>query len=237
MKHIIPILIFGITLSTNAQIFNEIQFYGETFDNCAENAKIDSSLYWYGVYLTDSGEYSKLIKAKVLYEKERQRLYTISNQTDIHGNAIFYIGLRNKIPEKRVSFLGKDFSRKNLYPGEIHTLYTRGNVNHSIELFSLGNVKDYDYCPIIEGYQLILTNSNLKLRTIRQEIYSHIKIENKCQMALLSWFGDVDGDDKVDFIIITTTHKVRKHHLFLSTLANKDNYVGKPLEFLIGSCY
>lgn len=113
----------------------------------------------------------------------------------------------------------------------------KGTPKHSFQLFITGNVKDYDYCPIIENYQLTLTDSNLKQQSIRQEIYTDIKLEGKCQLASLQWFGDVDGDDKADFIISTSTHEERKHYLFLRSQAAENNYVGQPLRFSIGSCY
>lgn len=236
--HIGIILLFGFTTIPNDDI--KVQLFGEIVENCGDNKSIDRSLNWYGVYFTEGkGEFIKKIDPRILDVSEREKMYATSGKYDKNGRSWFYLGINKILEEKEVSFLGGDYTKQHyiLYPGESHTIYLKGqSTSPPLKIFATGNVIDIAYCPIIENYGVKITSSIQNSKSTRQELYKDIQDKGECGLVEIKWFGDLDDDDKVDFLLATSSTQGTEISLFLSGSARNGNYVNYVDNFHFGNC-
>lgn len=196
----------------------------------------DSNIYWYGIYPTKKGD--SLIQVEITISKRN-----IDNNESMQGSEIIVstnmpdtmaskclIGSKIPLKEKIFKF-NSEFTPKFLYPGERDDIFGK----KSLEINAIGNVIDFQDCPVIENYKLRLID---KYGThIIQDITKELKYRGECNFVYLQWYGDIDGDEKSDLIFSASTTSVYHVELLLSSIANKDEYVKKADEFSMGNCY
>lgn len=211
---------------------------------CA-SVNYDPKLNWYGVYRKDS--YDTIIKVDVsisgitLSNKEKMGDAVLSVRTNYSDSifSLFLFGTKEEILESSV--YNYQYEPHFLYPGQLQSVYSRAtrhskNMFGSWELYALGTVTDFKYCPLLEDYELVLTEDRERDK-LDQNIYAEIGFKGECRMSQLFWFGDLDMDMKPDMIFMAASNSRADYHLFLSSEALPNEYVHKVDQWTSCNCY
>jgi hypothetical protein len=245
----IVMIIISITISTISFVFGQIEKGYQLLieaENCSSE-KIDFTRYsnWYGIYLTDSGEF--LRKINIEYQLYSTPIGNNENSSSI-GDYIFWtdqperayviIGSNKELLEHRVSFHGSKFYShvKDIYPGQRIDLFTTNKLpqRKGFELSALGCVDSYDFAPEISNYKLQISNAEEKWKP--QNISKHVDFKGETDLIDLKWFGDIDFDGIPDIILSRASNSASWLYLFLSSEATDNEYVKFVSKFGIGSC-
>ena len=203
----------------------------------------DPTLYWYGIYRTQTAD--SLIKVDIEFNKlnfERKEEMEGGNiliRTNLSNEmtSMLLIGSNKPLPEKIVSH-NVPIDPKTLYPGQRKTVFTWNTIHRSgnnLDLNAIGTFKDSQFGPILENYQLRLTNMQDNYKT--QDISDEFSFKGESGMVSLIWFGDIDNDNKVDLLFSASTTSTNQLTLLLSSKAKNDSFVGKADEWTNYNCY
>jgi hypothetical protein len=246
----IVILIIFSVFATFSNILgqggNRFQLLLELSESCGEESiNFEDYPNWYGIYLTDTGEYIKKINIEYhLMTEPEEDIKNISYigknifWTNQQERAYIIIGTNIDIKDHRASYHGREFfNHTNLiYPGQRKTLYTFNRLpqRKSFELSAIGCVDSYDFSPIFSDYTLQISNKEEKWKS--QNISKHVDFRGETDMIDLKWFGDIDFDGIPDIILSRNSNAEAWLYLFLSSEATEDEYVRFVSKFGIGNC-
>ncbi len=174
-----------------------MQLLFEGADACmtiADTSRIDTGLNWYGIFKTDSN--FSLKKVTLIFTEEKYDgacagwVNISTNQT---RESVFLVGLRDTLVKDVI--VGESYE-KFVYPG-VHSVLHIPSSNRYYTLMAFGCVKGSSERDIsFEDYKLRLTDSNAN---ITQELITSIACMEVCPTLL--WWGDLDGDGKIDMVI------------------------------------
>lgn len=248
MRIIIVIIFCVFTAFSNlhGQDKNKFQILIELSESCGEESiNFEDYPNWYGIYLTDTGEFIR--KINIEYQLMTEQKKDIENLcylgknvfwTDQKERAYILLGTNIEIKDHRASYHGREFfNHTNLiYPGQRRTMYTFNRLpqRKSFELSALGCVDSYDFAPIFSDYVLQLSTQEGKLKS--QNISKHVDFKGETDMIDLKWFGDIDFDGIPDIILSRNSNAEAWLYLFLSSEATEDEYVKFVSKFGIGNC-
>lgn len=203
----------------------------------------DPNLYWYGIYRTKTADSLKKVDIEFnklnfesMEEMEGGVILIRTNLSD-KMTSMLLIGSNKPLPEKIVSY-NVQIVPNTLYPGQRKTVYTWNTIHrygNNLDLNAIGTFKDSQYGPILENYQLRLTNMQDNYKT--QDISDEFSFKGESGMVSLIWFGDIDNDNKVDLLFSVSTTSQNQITLLLSSKANNDCFVGKADEWTNYNCY
>jgi hypothetical protein len=226
--------------STHSQ-YKDVRIMGER-SYCSQ-VNYDPALNWYGVYRMDGFDTIMRVEIEISLLGEAEAMSEtggvggISVRTN-HSDSLwslFLIGSKTPLVESSVR--NGRFEGKWMFPGQSQDVFVLGREKYSktyhpvplderpprMSLIALGSVTDVEYCPQIEGYRLVLKSD--KSNAFRQNITDHLRFKGECGMPNLFWFGDLDGDKKPDLVFEAGATSMVEYTLFLSSLANENEYV------------
>ena len=245
----IAIIIINIVISTISFVFGQIEKDYQLLiesENCnSENIDFTKYSNWYGIYLTDSGDFLRKINIEhQLYSNSIENIENLSSVgdymfwTDQPERAYVILGSNKELLEHRVSFHGSKFYShvKNIYPGQRRDLYTINKLpqRKSFNLSALGCVDRYDFVPEISNYKLQISNTEDTWKP--QIISKYVDFKGETELIDLKWFGDIDFDGIPDIILARTSNSESWLYLFLSSEATDNEYVKFVSKFGIGNC-
>lgn len=228
---------------------------------CGE-VNYDPGLTWYGIYETSNSEIFTLEKVKInfkLIEAFPRSQWEAEGFTDGQDyiletsnskKSVFLIG--SKSPLKEGEIVGKSNDQGFLYPEQILdmslgklTLAIRAKVEASIDHSDNSIKKQYELEVGRSKYEF----GQLQIPNTVQNITSSIpliegtgRINALYKNPLVKWYGDIDGDNKIDFLISTrlmqdTGGADAALILFLSSEAEENEFVKKADEYnYYGGC-
>lgn len=238
---------------------------------CAE-LNYSSDLYWYGLYTTDSKETQELLNVNInlifqqtLKKDDKEKYFgndfeiDFQLSTDNKKKSVFLIGSKEPLKVGKIKgFLFEKESYSNnkpyifLYPEQIKNLEI-DNMELAIRAKEEVYITDSSKYIITKFYELELAKdenayysyNDFFTQNISKDIphmsspaFRHCIYKN----PKIVWYGDLDGDKKIDFII--NSFMMADHGgvdtnyiLFLSSKADGKNFVKKVAHFMLWGCY
>ena len=208
----------------------------------------DPELNWYGIIRTEKGDSIIRVNVSLLplalignagNEAGKSAITNLWTGQPVNG-VILLIGTMQYWEEgicQGPNILEPSF----LFPGQVFAPYLDKKPFVGREptpvLSAIGNVMEAaGYCPDIEGYRIRLSR-NRKPYNI-QDLTPDFEFWGECHLGpSLSWYGDIDGDDQLDYIFRASSNSETQYTLFLSSEAEGENFVGKVDSFWVGNCY
>ena len=222
-----------------------------------DGSKYNPDLNWYGIFESDSNGFNQIKQIDIsLVELDDEYYGRLSNVVNINlkERPIFLFGTRNLLDEQLIAGNvlrakynkeggQEDYERQKhesfLYPEEIMKL----QMNNSRNQLQI-KAKDAPYIDSTHNY--IYTRYELEVTT--ESFYSHGKTNTqnitseipfidapafRCAVYInprIYWYGDIDFDQKIDFVISTrmmadTDGVEGSLLLFLSSQANEGDFV------------
>jgi hypothetical protein len=179
-----PILLFQIILFLSLHGKNTFAFFNYTLsilndtpitedlgysllyegESCCQGT-FDSLLNWYGIYETEKGD--SLLKIQMFHDTVTgfdghpwNRIYT--NQSQIR-QAKYLLGSRFPLTEKLLNTGTDPYSHRGfLFPGQrtnVYSVLRPGISGDCVTLIATGTVKSIGYCPELENYKLMISNT------------------------------------------------------------------------------
>jgi uncharacterized protein YgiM (DUF1202 family) len=201
-----------------------LYYEGSTLDN------IPKYKYWYAIYATKKGDVLKKVKIKIK---------TVKNEEDGHIHkalktensevSLFMIGTNEVLTEKMVGIFDHTPDENgtpynvDLKPGVKDNLCFKNPtiINPPYHIVASGTYKLYNNAEIIENYK-VFVRSSVPTITKKQEITPYLP--NPDGWHVMLWVGDLDNDDKPDFILHGGAESV-SNVLFLSSKAKAGEFV------------
>lgn len=201
---------------------------------CVGDIAYNPDFYWYGCYLipSEDSEYTviKPVKIKITtFDGEDGATSTIVT-TDQPSQAKFLFGMDKEIiPQKRVKSTFFDMATK-IYPGQrLHicqysSLYATGCADTTI----------VEYGNYVKNYKLMVQNGNKV-----QDLTNDFNFKAESGYNILSWLGDLNGDNSPDAIFTTGGYHGETISLYIgSDYFNDDRSVMKKVSTIkLYGCY
>jgi len=208
----------------------------------------DPRLNWYGIYKTHDGDSLEKVEIDIRKLNQSDDDHsglddgTIVIKTNISKTrrSLLLIGSEQELKEGFVRF-GELSEFHSLYPGQtcdVGITEKNGraiNFLNGLKLNAIGTVEDIQFCPVLVNYRLRLTDIRNNYKT--QDITDDFKIKGECGMPELFWYGDLDGDRRPDLIFTAGSTTTCQITLFLSCIADNDNFVKKADQWDSYNCY
>lgn len=181
--------------------------------------------------------------------------------TDQDTKAEFLIGTKNKLDERLINGYSFDPDSKNpenapifVYPEKPEIIKIKDlntvtfisrdvpflqdtaklQVSSNYKLFLLNG--EFDYSQAVDYYSYQVLNPDLEF------MYATASRHASYKNPTINWYGDLDSDNKMDFILYN--HNMVDHggieciyYLFLSSKAKNGEIIGKVAFFWFGGCY
>ena len=199
-------------------------------ESCCQT-RFDSSLNWYGIYETAIGD--SLIQVQMFHDTVTgydghlwNKIYTDQSRV---RQAKYLLGSKFALREKLLNAGTNSFPHRGfLFPGQranVYSILRPGISGDCVTLIATGNVKSIGYCPELENYRIMI--SNTQTYEIIQDLTSEFNFNSECGMIELVWFGDIDADQKPDMIFSESNNSGGLETLFLTSVAEKGTYIKK----------
>lgn len=193
--------------------------------------QVHSGEKWWGLYETEPGFFELILTT-----------ITVEDQFDACMNAHIPHILIDQ--EKNPMFMVRGLDRfsggpvktsskyRCLMPGEV--IYERLFHPHSATLFALGNVVGPQH-PTVKGYTINVRDGYFREGHV-QEILRIPETSFQEEFPVIRWIGDLDRDGRLDILIDAQPYPGGPMILFLSSLADEGEIVGKAAELIHRSC-
>ena len=220
-------LMFEIDSLPNEDMGYSLLYEGES---CCQTT-FDTSLNWYGIFETSIGD--SLIKVQLVLEKiigyDGHPWNKIVTDQSHSRQSKYILGSKSPLKEKLLNSGTQSMPHYGfLFPGQranVYSIVKPGISGDCVTLIATGNVKSIGYCPEIENYKLMI--SNTYSYEIIQDLTTEFDFRGECGMFGLTWFGDIDGDQKPDMIFSAANNAEGIETLFFTSVAEKGKYIKK----------
>lgn len=219
----------------------KFQLLTETYNYCGDIRNIDPGKLWYSVYrdgpifrirraelLIVKSKYSigKGLEFDIRAEGETETAFLISSEKPLNLN--WYVNL----PEDHFAY-----NPQALMPGQKTEIYAvqSGESIYNVNLMALGNVVDFQICPVITDYKILAIgekNDNL----ITQNLIPNFAYLGDCGIPEIYWFGDLNQDNYPDIIFAAVGEQGAYFILFMSDAENPKMMYRKADEWFNKSC-
>lgn len=191
----------------------------------------DSSLNWYGIYETAIGD--SLLQVQMFHDTVTgydghlwNKIYTDQSRV---RQAKYLLGSKFALREKLLNTGTNSFPHRGfLFPGQranVYSILSPGIAGECVTLIATGSVKSIGYCPELENYRIMI--SNTQTYEIIQDLTSEFDFKGECGMFELVWFGDIDEDQRPDMIFHAANNAEGLETLFLTSVADEGTYIKK----------
>ncbi len=185
--------------------------------SCYDNLHYRPDWHWYGIFEKEGIQYLEKVKLDLLVEEsEFEGLLTIT--TDKEQASLFIIGSPRPLKERRLFF--------SEYLGTGTTIYRGGEMTEQVLKDAALEIRDQEG----EDYPLIVAIGSQGEQQILNPEEPYLNYSTKIQ-----WFGDLDGDGKMDYLI-EFGDKTSRNVLFLSTKAGAGQLVAPVGAYFSGYC-
>lgn len=233
MKHGVIVTVMFLSSFTTFAQSAQILYEGCI---CVDSATVDQSLNWYALTKTDKAFYYTLKAVKLELQTHHDcELALLKIKTDRPGGSRYLIGTKNKLKERTIyapynwnNRGGVDVTKTGVNVYSIDLEHSERCTSNELYLFG-GNQSG--------GFGMMGVNRNGE--EVAQELQGNFNPEIIKRNGLnLNWFGDLDGDNKADLILVTHTEGEGGNYyfLFLTSLAKDRNIIEKAGETNIGYC-
>lgn len=199
-------------------------------ESCCQTT-FDSSLNWYGIYETAQGD--SMLKVQMFQDTVTgydghlwNKIYTDQSRV---RQAKYLLGSKFTLNEKLLNSGTNSYPHRGfLFPGQranVYSILRPGIAAECVTLIATGSVKSIGYCPELENYRIMI--SNTQTYEILQDLTSEFDFKGECGMFELVWFGDIDEDQKPDMIFSASNNAEGLETLFLTSVAEKGTYIKK----------
>lgn len=199
-------------------------------ESCCQT-RFDSLLNWYGIYETSKGD--SLLTVQMFQDTITgydghlwNKIYTDQSRV---RHAKYLLGSKFALKEKLLNSGANSFPHRGfLFPGQranVYSILRPGISGDCVTLIATGTVKSIGYCPEIENYRIMI--SNTQTYEIIQDLTNEFDFKGECDMFQLVWFGDIDEDQKPDMIFSASNNAEGIETLFLTSVAEKGAYIKK----------
>ena len=206
-------------------------------EDCADHLPIDTTLNWYSVMHTDSGDFMISIDpSKYTYEERGMKKGPFELNLTEGQKSLFVFGVSKTLAEGKVSHhdLAHYDYRKPIYPGQQEWVYVKSeNPNRkSFQIHGVGCGTAKEHIAV-EDYGLVIKSS--MPNPVTQNIIDDFFNLGETGMPILEWFGDIDGDFRPDLLFTSGSTKGTHYTLFVSSEA--EMLVRKVSTYDHGNCY
>lgn len=203
---------------------------------CFDSAAVDQSLNWYALTKSDKPFYYTLKAVKLeLQTRHDCELQSLKIKTNHPVPSQYLIGTKGKLKERTIyaphGWNGRgavDVTKTAMSVYSIDLEHNERSTTNNLYLFG-DNVSG--------GFGIIGINN--KGEEVAQELVGYFNSDIIKRNGLyLTWFGDLDGDNKADLILFTQTNGEGGsfYFLLLTSLAKDRNLIEKAGETNIGYC-
>ncbi len=185
--------------------------------NCYDNLHYRPDWHWYGLFEKEGVQHLEKVKLDFLVEEsDFGGLLTIT--TDKERASLFIIGSPRPLKERRLFF--------SEYLGTGTTIYRGGEMTDEVLKDAALEVREQEG----EDYPLIVAMGSQGEQQVLNPEDPYLNDRIKVQ-----WFGDLDGDGKMDYLI-EFGEKSSRNILFLSTKAAEGQLVAPVGAYFSGYC-
>ena len=205
----------------------------EAYNFCGAVEEIDPGILWYGFYSAneEAGEKEmrvEPVELEIVLSKSRSTDgLEFDIRTDRAERSLFLIGSTRPLPVDKMDLTDRTqvlrYSNQKVFPGQQINLDIGDNM---ATLAATGGIRSTGECPELDNYQLMLkAEQSIDLMRLLPK--------GQCGLPEIYWFGDINGDQLPDFIVVSIFEERTVFNLLLS---KKSPLLYKAAEWTIEKC-
>ena len=205
----------------------------EAYNFCGAVEKIDPGILWYGFYPADrdGGETDmsvQPVELEIVLSKSRSsKALEFDIRTDRSERSLFMIGSTRPLNLDKMDLTDRSelmrYSNQKVFPGQQINIDLGGNV---ISLSATGGISSTGDCPELQNYKLMVqADDNFDLMSLLPS--------GQCGLPEIYWFGDLNGDQVPDFIVVSI---FEDRNVFSLIISREDPMMLKAAEWSIEKC-
>jgi hypothetical protein len=213
----------------------------EASNYCGDIRALDPGRSWYAVY--QEGNLYKMKRAELLIVKSKYSMGSgleFDIRADGESENAFLISSDKPMNTDWSVYLPNEhflYNPKILYPGQKTEIYANqpDESLFNINLMALGNVVDFQICPVVKDYKL-LAIGEMHDKLITQNLMPNFLYTGDCGIPEIYWFGDLNQDKYPDIIFAAIGEKGAYFVLFMSDIQNTNVLYRKADEWFNKTC-
>ena len=205
----------------------------EAYNFCGAVENIDPGILWYGFYPADpdKGETDmkvKPVELEIVLSKSRSgKNLEFDIRTDRDERSLFMIGSKRPLPIDKMDLEDRSelmrYSNQKVFPGQ--QINISGDGQRS-SLSATGGISSTGDCPELDNYKLVVEAGK------RMDLMELLP-KGQCGLPEIYWFGDLNGDQLPDFIVVSI---FKDRNLFSLIVSGEDPFMRKAAEWSIEKC-
>jgi hypothetical protein len=205
----------------------------EAYNYCGAVEEIDPGILWYGFYPADRelGETNmnvKPVELEIVLSKSRSgKTLEFDIRTDREERSLFMIGSNRPLELQNMDLTDRSelmrYSNQKVFPGQQINIELNGK---QVSLSATGGISSTGDCPELENYKLLVqADKSFDLMQLLPE--------GQCGLPEIYWFGDLNGDQLPDFIVVSI---FEERNIFSLLVSKEDPMMTKVAEWSTEKC-
>lgn len=218
------------------EVIEPVQDYSfllEAYNFCGAVEDIDPGILWYGFYPAnqDQGETDmkvQPVELEIVLSKSRSsKGLEFDIRTDREERSLFLIGSTRPLDIASMDLEDRStlmrYSNQKVFPGQQINI---GTAETAASISATGGISSTGDCPELDNYKLMVTtNESLDIMSLLPK--------GQCGLPEIYWFGDLNGDQLPDFIVVSI---FEDRNVFTLLVSQNDPMMRKAAQWTNAKC-